>query len=269
MLERASRPCALLDGPRQVSSKSLRERQEQGLLSMKRKVSWEELFPQSWAAQASLCRVAGLHSTLVKPGPLLLLHSLEENFLFSLDSYGTPEYDAEPPGGGPGPALLTLPVLKSLSSLLDFIINFTHPRPVSSISIPKKSMNYNHCLLNSPYFTTSISALLTMPKLLTVWITINCGKFWKNGNIRPPDLPLENLYAGQNWTWNNRLVPNRKKEYVKAVYCHPAYLTSMQSTSWEMLGWKKHKLESRLLGEISITSDMQMTPPLWQKVKKN
>ena len=52
------------------------------------------------------------------------------------------------------------------------------------------------------------------------------------------------------------------KECVKAVYCHPAYLTYMQSTSWEMLGWKKCKLESRLLGEISITSDMQMTPPL-------
>ena len=59
------------------------------------------------------------------------------------------------------------------------------------------------------------------------------------------------------------------KEYVKAVYCHPAYLTSMQSTSWETLGWKKHKLESRLPGELSITSDMQMTPPLWQKVKRN
>ena len=59
-----------------------------------------------------------------------------------------------------------------------------------------------------------------------------------------------------------------RKEYVKGVYCHPAYLTSMQSTSWEMLDWKKHKLESRLLGEISLTSDMQMTPPLWQKVKK-
>ena len=59
------------------------------------------------------------------------------------------------------------------------------------------------------------------------------------------------------------------KEYVKAVYCHPAYLTYIQSTSWEMPGWIKHKLESRLRGEISITSDMQMTPPLWQKVKKN
>ena len=60
-----------------------------------------------------------------------------------------------------------------------------------------------------------------------------------------------------------------EKEYVKAVYCHPAYLTYMQSTSWETLDWKKHKLESRLPGEISITSDMQMTPPLWQKVKRN
>ena len=57
------------------------------------------------------------------------------------------------------------------------------------------------------------------------------------------------------------------KEYIKAVYCHPAYLTYMQSTSWEMLDWVKHKLESRLLGEISITSDMQMIPPLWQKEK--
>ena len=58
------------------------------------------------------------------------------------------------------------------------------------------------------------------------------------------------------------------KEYVKAVYCHPAYLTYMQSTSWEMLDWMKHKLESGLPGETSITSDMQMTPPVWQKAKK-
>ena len=55
------------------------------------------------------------------------------------------------------------------------------------------------------------------------------------------------------------------KEYVKAVYCHPAYLTSVQSTSWEMLGWMKHKLESRLPGEISITSDTQVISLLWQK----
>ena len=59
------------------------------------------------------------------------------------------------------------------------------------------------------------------------------------------------------------------KEYIKGIYCHLAHLTYMQSTSLEMLVWKKHKLESRLLGEMSVTSDMQMTPPLWQKVKRN
>ena len=59
------------------------------------------------------------------------------------------------------------------------------------------------------------------------------------------------------------------KEYVKVVYCHPVYLTYMQSTSCEMPGWMQHKLESKLPEEISITSDMQMIPPLWQKVKKN
>ena len=60
-----------------------------------------------------------------------------------------------------------------------------------------------------------------------------------------------------------------EKEYVKAVYCHPAYLTYMQSTSCEMSGLMKHKLESRLLGEISITSHMQMTPCLWQNGNRN
>ena len=55
------------------------------------------------------------------------------------------------------------------------------------------------------------------------------------------------------------------KKYIKAVYCHLAYLIYTQSTSCKISGWMKHKLESRLLGEISITSDIQMTPPLWQK----
>ena len=59
------------------------------------------------------------------------------------------------------------------------------------------------------------------------------------------------------------------KACVKFVYRHLAYLIYMQSTSWEMLGWIKHKLESRLLGEISVTLDMQMTPPLWHKLKRN
>ena len=82
---------------------------------------------------------------------------------------------------------------------------------------------------------------------------------------------LRSLYAGQEVTvkldMEQQTCSKLGKEYVKAIYCHPAYLTYMQSTSCEMPGWMKHKLESRLLGEIPITSDMQMTPPLWQKVK--
>ena len=84
---------------------------------------------------------------------------------------------------------------------------------------------------------------------------------------------LRNLYAGQEATvrigMEQQTGSKSGKEYVKAVYCHPAYLAYMQSTSFEMPDWMKHKLKSRLPGELSITSDMQMTPPLWQKVKKN
>ena len=75
---------------------------------------------------------------------------------------------------------------------------------------------------------------------------------------------LRNLYAGQEATVRTGQQTGSKleKEYVEAVYCHPAYLTSMQSTSRETLDWMKPKLEGRFPGEISITSDMQMTPPL-------
>jgi len=69
--------------------------------------------------------------------------------------------------------------------------------------------------------------------------------------------------------WEQQTGSKLQKEYIKAVCCHPGYLTYMQSTSCERPGWIKHKLESRLPGEISITSDMQMVPPLWQKVKRN
>ena len=83
---------------------------------------------------------------------------------------------------------------------------------------------------------------------------------------------LKNWYACQEqqlepeveqWTGSNL-----GKEYVKAEYCHPTYVVYMQSTSREMLGWMKHKLESRLPGEISGISDMHMTPPLWQKASR-
>ena len=71
------------------------------------------------------------------------------------------------------------------------------------------------------------------------------------------------------WDMEQKTGSKSGKEYLKAVYCHPAYLTYMQSTSCEMPGWMKHKLELSLQGEILMTSDMQVTIPLWQKAKKN
>ena len=113
---------------------------------------------------------------------------------------------------------------------------------------------------------TSTFALFTMPKPLTMWITINCGIFfkrWEYHTTWPVSWKIcmqvkkqQSELDMEQWTGSKL-----GKEYIKAVYYHPAYLTSMQSTSWETLGWKKHKLESRLPGEIAITSDTQMTPP--------
>ena len=79
------------------------------------------------------------------------------------------------------------------------------------------------------------------------------------------------MYHRFKWKMKNYKQTGSKlgKEYVKAVYCHTVYLTYMQSISCEMPGWMKLKLESRLPGEVSIMSDIQMTPPLWQKVKRN
>ena len=103
------------------------------------------------------------------------------------------------------------------------------------------------------------------------------NKLWKV--LQDMEIPdhltclLRNLHAGQEAivrTGHEQQTGSKLgKEYVRAAYCYPAYLTYMQSTSCELLGWMKHKLESRLPEEISITSDMQMTPPLWQKVKEN
>ena len=112
-----------------------------------------------------------------------------------------------------------------------------------------------------------------MPKPFTVWITTN----WKIQEMGIPDhltCLLRNLYAGQEATVRTGHETTdwfqiRKGVHQDYIYCHPAYLTYMQSTSYEMPGWMKHTLESRLLGEISITSGTQMTPPLRQKAKKN
>ena len=121
---------------------------------------------------------------------------------------------------------------------------------------------------------TSTSALLTTPKLLTVWITTNCGKFlkrWGYQAIWPASWEIYMQVKKQQLKLDMEQQTGSKlgKECVKAVNGHSAYLTSMQSTWWETLGWMNHKLESRLPGEISITLEIQMTPPLWQKVKKN
>ena len=82
----------------------------------------------------------------------------------------------------------------------------------------------------------------------------------RDGNTRPPQLPPVRQVKKQQLEADieQQIGSKLGKEYVKALYCHPAYLTYMQSTSWEMPGWMKHKLESRLLGEISVTSDIQM-----------
>ena len=88
-----------------------------------------------------------------------------------------------------------------------------------------------------------------------VWITTNCGKFlkrWEYQTIWPASWEICMQVRKQQLELDMEQTGSKqRKEYVKAVYCDPAYLTSMQSTSWETLGWKKHKLESRLLGEIS------------------
>ena len=119
---------------------------------------------------------------------------------------------------------------------------------------------------------TSTSALLTMPKPLTMWITTNCGKFWKRWEYQNTwsaswEICMQVRKQQLELDVEQQTGSKLGKGYVKAIYCHPAYLTYMQSTSWETLDWIKHKWESRLPGDILITSDMQMTPPIWQKAK--
>ena len=120
---------------------------------------------------------------------------------------------------------------------------------------------------------TSTSALLTTPKPLTAWIT-TLGKFLKRWKYQTTWVAYWEI-CKQVKKQQLELYMEQKngsksvKEYIKPVYCHPANLIYMQSTLCGMLGWMKHKLESRLPGKISITSDTQMIPLLWQKVKNN
>ena len=113
---------------------------------------------------------------------------------------------------------------------------------------------------------------IDMLKPLTVWITTNYGKFlkkWEYQTTWPASWEICVQVKKQQFELDMEQQTGSKlgKEYVKAVYCQPAYLIYMQSTSCKTLACMKHMLESRLPGEISITSDMQMTPLLQQKVK--
>ena len=123
---------------------------------------------------------------------------------------------------------------------------------------------------------TFTSALLTTPKPLTAWITTNCGKFLKRWDYQTTwlaswEICMQIKKQQLELDMEDHTGSKLGKEYVKAVYCHPAYLTYMQSTSWETLAWKKHKLESRLLGEISITQMCRWHHPYgrkWRWTKK-
>ena len=122
---------------------------------------------------------------------------------------------------------------------------------------------------------TSIPASLTILKPLTVQITTNCGNFLKRWEYQTT-IPV----SWETCMWvkqqlecymeqPDNLIGSKLGKKYKAVYCHPAYWTHMQSTSCKIPGWINHKLESKLPGEISITSDTQMTLPLWENVKRN
>ena len=118
---------------------------------------------------------------------------------------------------------------------------------------------------------TSISSLLTMPKLLTVWITTKCGKFFKRWEYQttwPASWEICIQVRKQQLELDMQQQTGSKlgKEDIKAVYCHPAYLTYMQSTSCEMLDWVPQagiKIAGRNINNLRYADDTT----LWQKVK--
>ena len=143
-----------------------------------------------------------------------------------------------------------------------------------------KSLGQNQGLLKADFELTSpnIPSWLHFHKPIPPASSIKClCKLWKI--LKEKGIPdhltclLRNLYAGQEATVRTGHGTTDWFQIGKGVHqgciMSPAYLTYMQSSSGEMLGWRKHKLESRLQGEMSVTSDMQTTAPLWQKVQRN
>ena len=122
-----------------------------------------------------------------------------------------------------------------------------------------------------------IMGTLAMPAMQGHWqlLSQEIWHYWGFFSVLGISVPVKIEHEGGTvlgplmvlTVWEHRLPQagtKLEKEYANTVYCHPAYLTYMQSTSWEILSWMKNKLESRLPGELSITSDLQMTSPLWQ-----
>ena len=174
----------------------------------------------------------------------------------------------------PSPGDLTNPGIKPRSP--PFQVGSLPAEPPGK---PKNTGVGSSSLLQQIFQTKeSNHGLLHCRWILYSWATWDCAdhnKPWKSlqemGISDYLTWLLGNLYASQEETVRTGHGTGSKlgKKYANAVYCHLAYLTYMQSTSWKMPDWMKHKLESNLHGEISITSDIQMTPPLWQKVKRN
>ena len=148
-------------------------------------------------------------------------------------------------------------MLKILQALLHQYMNHEHPDVQAGFRKGRGTRDQiaNICWIMEKarefQKKTSISALLNMPKRLTVWITLNCRKFWKRWGYQitwPASWEIcmqirkQQLELDMEQQTGSRL----EKEYIKAVYCNPVYLTYMQSTSWKMLDWMKHKLESKL-----------------------
>ena len=153
-------------------------------------------------------------------------------------------------------------VTKSWTWLSDFHFIFT----AMAVLMTSHTIIYSHLSVSGPLFEVG---------LVICVFCVDHNKLWKI--LKEMGIPdhltcfLRNLYAGHKATVRTGHGTDwfqTGKRVRQGCILYPCFLTYMQSTSWETLGWRKHKLESRLLGEISITSDMQMAPPLWQKAKK-
>ena len=120
----------------------------------------------------------------------------------------------------------------------------------------------------------SISALMTMSKPLTVWITINCGKFWKRWEYQTTwtaswEICMQVRKQQLELDMEQQTGSKEEKEFVKAVYCHPVYLTYMQSTSWETLTGRNTNWNQDCREKYQSPQICRWHPPLWHKVKRN